>query len=140
MKEKIDIEFRWHRIGAKPSLSTSVWGNYMRDRDEDVCDIASFDNMGRYAKLKEALQPFIDDGAPYDGKWITIGDDFFKAIMPVAKDVAIGWAEQKPNECPDFLTAQTRRDDHIVNFAAVLSRINDGAAFGWEMQIRISAF
>lgn len=140
MKEKIDIEFRWHRIGAKPSLSTSVWGNYMRDRDEDVCDIASFDNMGRYAKLKEALQPFIDDGAPYDGKWITISDDFFKAIMPVAKDIATGWAEQKPNECPDFLTAQTRRDDHIVNFAAVLSRINDGEAFGWEMQIRISAF
>lgn len=141
MKEKIDIDVRWHRIGAKPHLSTSAWGNYLRDRDEDVCDIAQFTDMQRYAELKVALQPYCANSED-NGRWSTVNSKtfFFADIMPVAQKIAMKWAEQKGNECPEFLTAQTRTDDNIVNFAAVLSRADDGENFGWEMQIRISSF
>lgn len=140
MKEKIDIDIRWHRIGAKPRLSTSAWGNYLRDRDEDVCDIAQFENLQRYARLKAALQPYCTGETLC--KWFAINSKtfFFADIMPVAQEIAMAWAEQEPDECPDFLTAQARTDDNIVNFAAVLSRADEGEKFGWEMQIRISAF
>lgn len=138
MKEKIDIDIRWHRIGTKPRLSTSAWGNYLRDCDEDVCDIAQFEDMQRYSGLKTALQPYCTN----NDKWFIINGktSFFMDIMPVAQKIAMLWTEQKENECPDFLTAQTRTDDNIVNFAAILSRADDGEKFGWEMQIRISAF